>query len=72
MATQELTPTRIREKGIEALLEALGPVGMIRFLQQLDSGSGDYTRDRKRLHAGLTLEQIVKEIRERRGGSETP
>lgn len=72
MATRELTPTRIREKGIAALLEALGPVGMIRFLQQLDSGSGDYTRDRKRLHAGLTVEQIVEEIREQRGGSEAP
>ena len=25
---------------------ALGPVGVIRFLQQFETGHGDYTRDR--------------------------
>lgn len=40
---QEITPAQIRSKGIRALVEALGPVGMARFLQQFDTGSGDYT-----------------------------
>jgi len=66
VAIRHLTLTRIREKGFAALLKTLGPVGMIRFLQQLDAGSGDYTRERKRLHAGLTVGQIAQGIRELR------
>ena len=41
-----LSPHEIRMKGFEALTKALGPVGMIRFLQQFDLGEGDYTKDR--------------------------
>jgi hypothetical protein len=43
-----MTPTldQIRRKGLEALRRELGPAGMIRFLQQFDSGSGDYARER--------------------------
>jgi len=34
------TPAQIRKRGIEALAKALGPVGMARFLQQFEIGSG--------------------------------
>ncbi len=34
---------KIRLAGLEALRQALGPVGMVRFMQQSDVGSGDYT-----------------------------
>lgn len=33
--------------GIQALKEALGPVGMARFMQQYDPGYGDYTKERQ-------------------------
>ena len=36
----------IRRMGIEALTEKLGPVGMVEFIRQFDSGSGDYTKER--------------------------
>lgn len=32
---------------MEALLERLGPVGMIRFIQQFETGRGDYTKERE-------------------------
>lgn len=38
----------IRQAGIEALVRELGPVGMIRFLQQFETGRGDYTAERQR------------------------
>lgn len=47
MKSREMTPVEIRSRGLKALAEALGPVGMVRFLQQLDTGSGDYTRERE-------------------------
>jgi len=37
---------QIRKDGMDALIKKLGPDGMIRFIQQFDSGSGDYTKDR--------------------------
>ena len=34
------TPAELRRAGIDALVRALGPVGMARFLQQFESGHG--------------------------------
>jgi hypothetical protein len=42
------TPAELRRAGIDALMRALGPVGMARFLQQFDPGHGEYTADRDR------------------------
>lgn len=36
----------IRKNGYKALMDSLRVVGMLRFMQQLDVGSGDYTQDR--------------------------
>ena len=36
----------VRVAGLRALSEALGPVGMVRFLQQLEDGRGDYTKEK--------------------------
>lgn len=38
--------SEIRTIGYKALIESLGVVGMLRFLQQLDIGSGNYTQER--------------------------
>ncbi len=37
---------QIRSIGFEALKEALGTVGTVRFLQQYDLGYGDYTKEK--------------------------
>lgn len=37
---------QIRQAGIDALRRHLGLVDMIRFLQQAETGWGDYTHDR--------------------------
>jgi hypothetical protein len=36
----------IRKIGLQALKEALGPVGMVRFIQQYENGYGDYTKEK--------------------------
>lgn len=48
MNSQEITLDQIKCIGMEALSERLGPVGMIKFLQQMETGWGDYTRDREK------------------------
>lgn len=66
MEIRKVSPRQIRQLGIEALTQALGPVGMVRFLQQFDTGSGDYTRDRDKFLGEPTLEDIFAHIKERR------
>ena len=41
------SPIDVRNAGIKALQEALGPVGMVKFLQQYDLGHGDYTKEKQ-------------------------
>jgi hypothetical protein len=62
----KLSQAEIRRLGIEALTKALGPAGMVRFMQQFDMGSGDYTRDRDQILGNPTIEEIVAEIKEMR------
>ena len=50
-------PVEIRNAGIKALQEALGPVGMVKFMQQYDMGYGDYTKE-KQNQPDISLEEI--------------
>jgi hypothetical protein len=56
----------IRRMGIEALTEKLGPVGMVEFIRQFDSGYGDYTKERQELLEGIDIETILKQAEARR------
>ncbi|MDR3196651.1 MAG: hypothetical protein LBU34_02175 [Planctomycetaceae bacterium] len=47
----------IRKIGLQALKDALGPVGMVRFIQQYENGYGDYTKE-KYQQPNLTVEEI--------------
>ncbi len=47
MSATVLTPNEIRVRGFEALLRELGAAGAVRFIQQYESGRGDYTRNRR-------------------------
>lgn len=41
------TLDQIRRDGLDALRKRLGRAGMIRFLQQFETGSGDYVAERR-------------------------
>jgi len=51
---------------LEALTKALGPVGMARFLQQFETGMGDYTKERAHWLKGINVETIIEEIQGKR------
>ncbi len=71
MSTDLMTQEQIRSKGLAALMQALGPVGMIRFLQQFETGSGDYSTERHQWVDNLDMDTLMAEIRERQKGRET-
>lgn len=56
--------TEIRQKGYEALIDSLGVVGMLRFLQELDAGSGDYTKEKYQLEEP-TFEEFEEFIQQK-------
>jgi len=53
-----MTQEEIRERGLQALRRELGPVGMIRFMQQFETGRGDYARERHAWVDGTSLDQL--------------
>ena len=55
----------IRKMGLHALKEALGPVGMVRFIQQYENGHGDYTVE-KYQKQDLSIEEVDKMLRNQR------
>jgi len=56
----------IHRAGIEILSRELGPAGMIRFLQQYETGSGDYSKERHQWLGNMTIEEIAEHARKRR------
>lgn len=66
MSTQAVNPNILRKRGLEALAKALGPVGMVRFLQQFETGEGDYTKERLRWLKDRDVKTIIKDIKEHR------
>jgi len=63
--TVELKPlNEINERAIDLLTRELGVADTLRFMMQFSSGAGNYTEEREALFGELTLEEIVKEIRE--------
>ena len=64
MPTQTLE--QIRLTGLEALSKTLGPVGMVRFLQQFETGSGDYSTNRHQNSHQKTVKELGEELKKLR------
>jgi hypothetical protein len=62
MTTENLTLYEIRILGFGVLVRKLGPSGAVRFIQQYESGHGDYTRNRRKLMPKKTVHEIGKGI----------
>lgn len=63
MNTRTMPLDEIRRVGLEALARELGPVGMVRFLQQFETGHGDYTTERHQWLGNPGVQEVVEQIR---------
>lgn len=70
MNPNRMTLEQIRLAGLKALSDELGPVGLVRFLQQFEMGHGDYTADRHRWLGNPTIQTLAQEIERRRATRE--
>ena len=65
MKVQQTNPATLRKMGLEALHKSLGPLGMVRFLQQYETGTGDYTKERDLWLRDIDIESIAAELKNR-------
>ena len=56
---------QVQQEGLDVLVEKLGPDDAIRFLQIYETGSGDWTMDRKKI-LEKDPDKIIKSIMDRR------
>jgi hypothetical protein len=61
MKSKTKSLSKIQQEGIKALINTLGPVDTVRFIQIYDPGYGDYTSERKTLLPD-DLEEYFKSI----------
>jgi hypothetical protein len=66
MKARAMTLEQIRWRGLKALSEELGPVGLVRFLQQFETGQGDYTAERRRWLGEVTVDDLTQEMQDKR------
>ena len=60
------TQHEIIKQGYKALVDSLGVIDAIRFIQHFTPGQGDYTHDRHQWLDQTPLEDILTSIRQRR------
>jgi hypothetical protein len=66
MKADTLNPAELRAAGYKALADALGPLGMARFLRQFELGRGDYTRERRQWQRDRSVQTVTARIRARK------
>lgn len=65
------TQQEIVKQGYRALVESLGVVDAIRFIQHFSSGQGDYTQERRVWLEHVPLEDILVAMKQRREDDQT-
>jgi len=61
-------PVELRRRGFDALASALGWVSAVRFLQQYETSSLNYVRERAQFLPDWDAETLVRKARERNTG----
>ncbi len=61
-----MKPREIRQQGYKALIDALGVAGTLKFLQQLEVGYGDYTKERHQWLDKLTMDDFHNYVKPRK------
>lgn len=69
MSVQIQPVSELTHRATHALVQELGIVDTIRFLNQFRAGHGNYTLERGQLFEGMSVKDIVADIKARRTGS---
>lgn len=58
--------SEVTQRATDILIKEIGVVDTIRFLNQFRVGAGNYTTEREQLFKGMSVRDIVKEIKAQR------
>ena len=67
MNAQPMTLEEIRKVGLDSFNERLGAVGTVRFIQQTETGWGDYTAEREQWLGNPDLSTLFDAIKTTQG-----
>lgn len=70
MTTQIQTLSEVTHRATDALIKEIGVIDTMRFLSQFRSGTGNYTEDRAQLFQGMSVRDIVADIKARRNSTD--
>jgi hypothetical protein len=57
----------ITQESLKVLYKEIGVVNTMRFVSQFTAGYGNYTEEREQLFADMTLDDMISEIKRKRG-----
>jgi hypothetical protein len=66
MGVQTRPLAEVTQAAIRVPCREIGPVDTMRFVGQFTVGYGDYTAERDELFEGMTLDDMIAEIKQRR------
>jgi len=66
MTTHVNPISEVAQRATNALIREIGVVDTIRFLNQFRTGAGNYTVDRDELFRGVSVKDIIGEIKSQR------
>jgi hypothetical protein len=55
------------QRATHILMKEMGIVDTLRFMNQFSIGEGDYTKERAQWLDGMSLDEIITQIKKRRG-----
>jgi hypothetical protein len=70
MAVEVKPLAEITQDALSVLCKEIGIVNTVRFISQFTVGYGNYTEERARLFADMTLDDIIDEIKRARSSSD--
>ena len=62
MSRSLLDPAELRQRGFDALVEALGWVNAVRFMQQYETSRLDYTAEREGILPAWDKDELVRRL----------
>ncbi len=66
MSAQLQPLVQLTKRATDALIKEIGIVDTLRFLSQFRTGTGDYTVERQQLFQGMSVKDIISEIKAQR------
>ena len=65
MAIEARSLVEITKEALKILYKEMGIVDTVRFINQFTTGYGDYTQEREQLFKGMTLDNIISEVKKK-------